>query len=332
MKTKILVTGGVGFIGAHLTDLLIKKKYQVMVVDNLSTIGGIKYVHPKCNFIKGDITSKRTLNSIKRWQPKIIFHLAAQSAGESAYDNPKNDFISNGYGTFELVKLAKELNVKKFIYTSSVAVYGSNPKKIITEDSKINPDSIYGISKYVGEMFIKQILYKSNVNTLILRLLNTYGPGEDLNYEKKGQIKIYSSYVWKRKPIIVKGSKNRFRNFNYIEDVIKILFLSINNKKLDKNETINLTNGKKVFVRDALKKILKVNKLKKYKIIQQGNTKGDSFGYHASNKRLKKKFDKLKFTTLDQGLSKFFTWIKDVPVKKDIKNYHPLKMSKKYGK
>ena len=107
-----------------------------MVVDNLKTIGGIIYINPKSYFVKGDILESQTLNKIKKWKPKIIYHLAAQSGGESAYDNPKNDYLSNGYGTFLLSKLAKQINVEKFIYTSSVAVYGSNNKKIITEKAQ----------------------------------------------------------------------------------------------------------------------------------------------------------------------------------------------------
>ena len=107
-------------------------------------------------------------------------------------------------------------------------------KKKITETSSINPDSIYGISKYVGEMFIKQILYKTKTKTTIFRVFNTFGPGENLNFLKKGMVSIYCSYVWRNKPIIVKGSLNRIRNYQYIDDVINILFLSLKNKKLKK--------------------------------------------------------------------------------------------------
>ena len=128
---KILVTGGAGFIGAHLVQTLIEKKFKVMVVDNLKTIGGLIYINPKSYFIKGDLLESKTLRRIKKWKPEIIYHLAAQSGGESAYDDPKKDYLSNGYGTFLLSKLAKEINVKKFIYTSSVAVYGSSTKKLL---------------------------------------------------------------------------------------------------------------------------------------------------------------------------------------------------------
>ena len=114
--TKILVTGGAGFIGAHLTNQLIKKKHKVLVVDNLTTIGGIKFIHKKCTFIKGDLLDEKTLKKIKSWKPKIIFHTAAQSAGESAYDNPKYDFLSNGSKRYSLITFSLGLRSYKEVH------------------------------------------------------------------------------------------------------------------------------------------------------------------------------------------------------------------------
>ena len=149
---KVLVTGGAGFIGSHLVNrILSEKKYKVLIVDNLNTKGGIPFVNPSAKFYKGDILDARILKRIKKWKPEIIFHLAAQAGGEGSYDNPKNDYLINGYGTLRLAQLAKEVKCKKFVYTSTVAVYG-NSKNTITENSKINPDSFYGISKFAGEM------------------------------------------------------------------------------------------------------------------------------------------------------------------------------------
>ena len=325
---KVLVTGGAGFIGAHLVKKLIEKKYKVLVVDTLETIGGIPYIHPKCKFIRGDICDQKNLIKVRKWKPKIIYHLAAQSGGESAYDNPKRDYLTNGFGTYELCLLAKKLKVKKFIYTSSVAVYGSNPSKKILENTQIKPDSIYGISKYVGEMFINQTLKNTGIQTLIFRVFNTYGPGENLNFIKKGMVSIYCSYLWKKKPILVRGSLKRFRNYQYIDDVVNILILSLKNKHLNKNETINISNGNCTTVKDLLKKIFKLNNFKKYKIIKKGSTKGDSFGYNASNRLLKKKFKKYNFIPLEEGLKIYFEWINSVPVVKNLKNYHPFKKYK----
>ena len=104
-------------------------------------------------------------------EAKIIFHLAAQSGGESAYDNPKYDLMSNGFATHELCELSKKIKLKHFIYANSVAVYGNSNKGKITEKSKINPDSIYGVSKYSGELFVNQILKDTKVKTTIFRIL-----------------------------------------------------------------------------------------------------------------------------------------------------------------
>ena len=134
-----------------------------------------------------------------------------------------------------IAELAKKLKVKQLIYSSSVAVYGSKINEEINEKSSTNPDSIYGVSKFTGEMFIKQVLKKTKVKTVILRVFNTYGPGENLNFLKKGMISIYSYYLWRNKPIIVKGSLNRFRNFQYIDDVANIFVQTLRNKNLKKN-------------------------------------------------------------------------------------------------
>lgn len=321
---KVLVTGGAGFIGAHLVEKLINQKYKVMIVDNLKTIGGIPYVNPKCIFIKGDILQKKILKKIEKWRPQIIFHLAAQSAGESAYDNPKYDYLTNGYGTYLISLLAKKIKVELFIYTSSVAVYGSSKNKI-DENSRINPDSIYGVSKYIGEMFIRQILYSTKVRTVIFRIFNTFGPGENLNFLKKGMVSIYSSYLWKNKPILVKGSLNRFRNFNYIDDCINILLQSMTNKNLNKNEIFNLTSSKLIKIKDLIELILNINNKKNHKVIVTSETKGDSFGYNGSNIYLKKKFNNYNFLTLKNSLIKYFKWIRKLPINKDLKKYHPLK-------
>ena len=322
---RILITGGVGFIGVHLAEMLIQKKNSVLIVDKKTLLGGIFFINKKAKFIKGNILNSKIIKKIEKWKPQIIYHLAAQSSGESAYDDPKDDYLTNGYGTYLIAKLAKKIKCKYFIYASSVAVYGSNPQKKITEKSPINPDSIYGISNFAGEMFVKQLLQKSKTKVRIIRIFNTFGPGQNILNLRKGMVGIYSYYVWAKKPIVVKGSLKRFRNLVFIDDCIKILFKCLNNKKLKKFETINLTSAKKTSVRDLINTILKVNNLKNYPIKIKKGTKGDSFGFNSSNNLLKKKFYGFKFTELNTGLSIFFNWINKLNTK-NIKNSHPLKL------
>ena len=135
-----------------------------------------------------------------------------------------------------------------------------------------------------------------------------------------------------KKPILVKGSLKRFRNFHYIDDVIQILLRSIKNKNLKNHELINLCSGKKILVNEAINTILKVKKLKKYKIINKEGTPGDSFGYNGSNKKLLQKYKKFSFRSLEEGLTEFFKWIDLVPLNNNLKNYHPLKIKVKNEK
>jgi len=325
---KILITGGAGFIGAHLAKSL-EKKNQLMIVDNLENKGAIPYINKSNIFIKGNILDKKILKKIERWKPDIIYHLAAQSGGEGAYEDPNKDFISNGFGTYLIANLAKKIKCKYFIYASSVAVYGSDTKKKLNEKSRINPDSIYGISKYSGEMFVNQILKKTNIKVRIFRIFNTYGPGENLLNLKKGIVSIYCSFIWKKRPLVIKGSLYRFRNLTYISDCVRILMKSISNKKLKKFEIINLSSGEKIILKDLIKKILKINNFKSWKIIKKDNTPGDSFGTNTSNKYLKKKFNNYRFIKLEEGLIRYFKWIKRINAK-NLSKSHPYHIDKNY--
>jgi len=327
---KILITGGAGFIGAHLVNKLsLNKKNKILVVDLMKKRGGIPYLNPKHKFIKGSITNQKIIDKIEKWKPEIIYHLAAQSGGEGSYDNPKDDLITNAYGTYLMACLAKKIKCKKFIYTSTVAVYGTNKKKIIDEKTIIDPDSLYGISKFSGELFLKHTLKNTKVKTYIFRVFNTYGPGENLNNLKKGMVSIYCSFVWRKKPILIKGSIRRFRNFVYIDDCAEILTKSLDNKKLDKFEIFNLTSEKKIYVKELINSIKKVNNLKNYKVIIKKGTPGDSFGYHSKNNYLRKKFPKHNFTKIEDGIKSYFDWLKLVPISNNLIKYHPFKLKNK---
>ena len=108
--TKILVTGGAGFLGAYLVKKLnSNKNNKIFVVDLLHNKGAIPYLNPKNRFIKGDIVNTKILKKIEKWKPDVIYHLAAQSGSEGAYDDPKNDLITNAYGTYLLRNLAKKI-------------------------------------------------------------------------------------------------------------------------------------------------------------------------------------------------------------------------------
>ena len=175
-------------------------------------------------------------------------------------------------------------------------------------------------------MFVKQMLKNTQIKTTIFRIFNTYGPGENLNYLKKGMVSIYSGYIWKKKPIEVKGTLDRVRDITYIDDTIDVLYKTLNNKRLKKNNIINLSSGKSYTVKKLLKEILQSCGKKNYKIIVKKGTPGDSKTFHTSNIKLKRFFPDVKFTPIKKGLRKYFDWINQVPNKKNLRNFHPFKI------
>ena len=214
----VLVTGGAGFIGAYLVKRLIDMNVRVTIVDNLQDVGGISYVHPKANFINADICDTSLYLQLKKLNIDTVYHLAAQSAGEPAYDDPKFDILTNSYGTYLIAKFCKDNNVARLIYTSTVAVYGNSIDGILDENSKISPDSIYGVSKYSGEMFIKQMLHNSQTKYTIFRVFNTYGPGEFYHPYRSVNCKFCYHALFGFPITVYRG---HFRSSTYVDDCVR---------------------------------------------------------------------------------------------------------------
>ena len=323
----VLVTGGAGFIGAYLVKKLIDMKVRVTIVDNLREVGGILYVHPKANFINADICDTSLYLQLKKLNIDTIYHLAAQSAGEPSYDDPKFDILTNSYGTYLIAKFCKDNDINRLIYTSTVAVYGNNTNGILDENSKINPDSIYGVSKFSGEMFIKQTLHNCRTKYTIFRVFNTYGPGENLNFQKKGMVSIYIGFLWKNQSICVKGSLDRYRDLIFIDDNVDAL-ISCHEKPISFGEVYNLSSGKKTFVKDLIKSILIAFNLPlDYHVVKLPSTPGDSFGFHSNPDKIKTHLNWNPKIELSDGLKEYSKWVKAIPVTDKLVNYHPFLMS-----
>ncbi len=319
-----LVTGGAGFIGAYLVKRLIDLQIEVTIIDNLQNVGGISYVHPKANFINGDICDGSLYPKLQNLNIDTVYHLAAQSAGEPSYDNPKFDILTNSYGTYLVAKFCKDNKINRLIYTSTVAVYGDNNQGILDENSPIGPDSIYGVSKYSGEMFIEQMLKNSETKYTIFRVFNTYGPGENLHFQKKGMVSIYIGFIWKKESICVKGSLDRYRDFTFIDDNVDAL-ISCHSKPITFGEVYNLSSGKKTIVKDLIESILISFKLPlDFPVLELPSTQGDSFGFHSNPSKIKEHLNWYPKVGLSDGLNEYYKWVDAVPVVADLSNYHPF--------
>tara|TARA_B100001250_G_scaffold224022_1_gene192099 strand:+ start:10601 stop:11533 length:933 start_codon:yes stop_codon:yes gene_type:complete len=299
-----LVTGAAGFIGSSLAKKLIELGNNVVTIDNLST-GSINNLPEGIIFYKGNCQDEKIIEKIEKYSFDAIFHIAGQSSGEISFDDPVYDLQTNTQSTLMLLKLALKTNCKKFIYASTMSVYGDQPDKPVSIDLKPNPKSFYGVGKLASENYMK-IYQNYGINCTALRLFNVYGPGQNLDNLRQGMVSIFMAQAIKNNKIIVKGSKKRFRDFIYIDDVVNAFLKAYNKDNVGFN-IFNISTKKKTTIKQLINIIIKSSE-DKIEIIYSGSTPGDQFGivgnYDSAIQKLnwEPKFD------LETGMKKMLTW------------------------
>ena len=264
-KKKIaVVTGGAGFIGSHMVDLLLSKDYQVRIIDNL--IGGHKKNlrhhsnnrHLKFNNI--DICKLKPNNKLFK-NADYVFHFAGIGDIVPSIENPSNYIMNNVQGTVKVLEASRYSKVKKFIYAASASCYGIN-EKITKEDSPINLEHPYGLSKYLGEkaVFHWNKVYGLSANSI--RIFNAYGPRVRTTGAYGAVIGVFFKQKIKNKPLTIVGDGKQSRDFVHVTDVVRAFLAAAKTAKVGKiynvgtgkpqtvNYLSNLVGGRKVFIRN----------------------------------------------------------------------------------
>lgn len=303
MKT-YLVTGAAGFVGSKLSKELLKSNNIVVTIDNLST--GFEELIPEgVVFYKGDVQDKSIIKKLEKYKFDCIFHIAGQSSGEISYDDPVYDLQTNTQSTLLLLKLAEHTGCKKFIYASSMSVYGDD-KKLVSEHDLTKPKSFYGVGKLASEKYLK--IYCKDIVTTSLRLFNIYGPGQNMKNLRQGMVSIFLQQALTSNNILVKGSLDRFRDFIYIDDVISALICA-EKRKSAKPEIYNIGTGVKHTVSQLID-LINSNFNNSKTIIQDFGTPGDQFGIVADIKKANKELLWEPTYTLEFGLKKMIKYYK----------------------
>lgn len=236
----VLITGGAGFIGSHLTDLLTSNGYNVVIVDNLSS-GFEKNLNPKAKFYKMDINSPDLINVFKENEINYIVHLAAQANVSFSTKYPVVDATENVIGTINVLQLAKQFGVKKFMAASTAAVYGVPEKLPVDENHKTICLSFYGLSKYTMEKYIQLF----GIDYVIFRFANVYGPRQSAHGEA-GVVAIFADKMKKNEDITINGDGEQTRDFVYVKDIAKVCLKAIESDV--KNEVINVSTCKAISI------------------------------------------------------------------------------------
>jgi len=314
-KPTVLVTGGAGFIGAHLAKRLIAEKYRVIIVDNLNDyydpglkkdrlkilLKGLKFV-----FYKVDITDRKALEKIfKKHKIGIICHLAAQPGVRHSLIDPWVYGTTNVQGTINLMELAKDVPVKKFILASSSSVYGEKAKIPFSESYKIDsPASLYGATKMATELMGYAYHHLHGLKVVALRFFTAYGPWgrPDMAYFK------FANLIMAGKPIDIYNFGKMKRDFTYIDDIIDGIMAVI--KRNFNYEIFNLGNNKTVELEKFIS-LLENNLGIKAKRNYLGNNPTELIATWANINRAKKMLGYKPKISIEEGLKKFVIWYKD---------------------
>lgn len=243
---KVVVTGGLGFIGSHIVERL-NNNNEVIIVDDESTgkIENIQHLDfSKIDTTLGSITSINLKEIFEGCD--YVFHLAAQTSVPESVDNPFNSNEVNITGTLKVLEAARNAGVKKVVFSSSSAVYGETKTIPITENTPINPISPYAISKATGELYCRAYSKLYELSTISLRYFNVFGPRQDPNSQYAAVIPIFINRMLQNESPVIYGDGNQTRDFVSVKKVVDANLLAAESNEcgefnigLGKSTTIN---------------------------------------------------------------------------------------------
>lgn len=252
---KILVTGGAGFIGSHVVDMFIAHGHEVVVVDDLST-GRRSNLNPAATFYQIDIRSPELAQVFEKEKPQVVDHHAAQMDVRHSVEDPIFDADVNVLGSIRLVELARQHAVERFIYISTGgAVYGEPEYLPCDEGHPINPICPYGASKHTVEHYLYMYHELYDLDYVILRYPNVYGPRQDPHGEA-GVVAIFTGQMLKGDQVVINGDGDQERDFVYVADCARANLLALTTQNA--NTVFNLGEGKGTTVNQVYEELKRI--------------------------------------------------------------------------
>jgi len=310
-KFRILVIGGAGFIGSHLTESLLETSNKIIVLDDLSTgsEGNLRAVSKSLKFklVKGDVRSARTVEALVR-KVDCVYHLAAKSLPVSL-ERPRIVHEVNATGTFNVCMAARKGRVKRLVYISSSVVYGTAQYVPIDEGHPLQPRTPYCASKAAGEMYVRSFANAWGIPAVVVRPFNTYGPRA-----RKG---VYSSVIpsfvdrcLSGKPPIIYGDGKQTRDFTYISDIVDGIAKAADCDDL-LGDVVNVARGEEISVNRIADIVLDLTGMKdKVNPVFEVPRPGDVRRQVADISKAKRILHFKPEVSIEEGIEKYIKWRK----------------------
>ena len=318
---KILVTGSSGFIGSHLVEYLVKKKYKVIAFDRYNSNNNYGWLEnsdykKKIQFILGDIRDYDSVNKAMKGCQSVM-HLAALIGIPYSYISPTAYIKTNVEGTLNVLESAKNLKLKQVIITSTSEVYGTATKKKLSENDELKAQSPYAASKIAADQLALSYYRSFGLPVKIIRPFNTFGPRQSA----RAVIPTIITQALLKNKIKI-GNLHATRDFLYVEDLCAAYEKILKSKKL-LGEVINVGVDSEISIKNLILKISKILKIKLIPVVEKRRVrpqKSEVLRLKCDNTKIKRMTNWKPKYDLDEGLNKLIRWIKEDD---NIKNYKP---------
>lgn len=304
---KVLVTGGAGFIGSHVAEYLAKLGYEVTVLDDLSggfldnIVDGIKFVH-------GSINSADMINHLfEREGFDYVFHLAAYAAEGLSHFIKRFNYNNNLIGSVNLINASINTDVKCFVFTSSIAIYGSSPQLPMTEGTPANPEDPYGIAKLAVERELEVCKRMFDLNYIIFRPHNVYGERQNIGDKYRNVVGIFMNQIMQNQPMSVFGDGSQTRAFSYIGDVAPIIAQSVL-VPAAYNQVFNVGADQPYTINELAEAVAHAMGVEP--VIRHLPPRNEVQNAYSSHEKVQAVFDPKPSTGLAEGLERMTAWVK----------------------
>lgn len=304
---KVLVTGGDGFMGSHLTEKLLEMGADVSILIK-STISktepvlrNLDHVKDSIKIINGNISENDCITSMIKNKPQVIFHLAAIAYVNYSFEHPFETIRANYHGTLNVLQAAMNLDIERVVITSSSEVYGTAQYPSIDENHPLNPTSPYAASKAAADRTCFSFWKTYGLPIAIIRPFNTYGPRHTYDVIPK-----FIGLALKNKPLTIYGTGEQKRDFTYVDDMIRA-FLIMGSDKKAIGEVVNFGTGIDVPIKELAKKIVEISGSKS-PIVYQKERLAEVERLICNYDKAKKLFGWTPKILIDEGLKRNIEW------------------------